>query len=72
MAFPVGISLTLGNYRYDTHVQQLRVSLSLLPGVNSAVAILPSNVQFSAAPGDDAEIELTAGDVTETVLTGTV
>ncbi len=72
MAFPVGISLTLGNNRYDSHVRRLRVSLSLLPGVNSAVAVLPSSVSFSAATGDDAIVELTAGDTTETVLTGTI
>jgi len=72
MAFPVGISLVLGNSRYDSHVRRLRVSLSLLPGVNRAVAVMPSTVPFSASPGENAQIGLTAGDTTETVLTGTI
>jgi hypothetical protein len=74
MSLAPKIDVTLGSLRYDAHVSALRVTLALLPAVNSFSLSLPADVKFSAAPGDDAILLVTggddAGDGQQTIITG--
>jgi prophage tail gpP-like protein len=76
MSLAPNVDVTLGGLRYDTHVSSLRVTLTLLPAVNSFSLSLPSGVKFTAAPGDVAELVVdsgdSAGDGSQTVLTGKI
>lgn len=65
-------SVTLGNERFDTHVERLEVTLTTLPGVSSFRAFFPATLPIAAAAGDDASLALDGGEGSELVLTGTV
>ncbi len=62
MSLAPAVDVTLGGLRYDTHVSSLRVTLTLLPGVNSFTLSLPPQVKFTAEVGDVAELTLDGGD----------
>lgn len=66
------ISVTLGNFRYDSHVTELQIVRQLLPGVNRARVSFPRQVTVDTEPDDQAVIAIDAGDGEKTVLTGTV
>jgi hypothetical protein len=66
------VTVTLGNLRYDSHVADVIVSLALLPRGNSFTVQLPATVEMSAAPGDEAILQLDGGEGAETVITGKV
>lgn len=72
MSLSPSCSITLGDLRYDSHALDLSVTLTVLPGVNSAHVDLPSTTRVSCVPGDTAKVELDGGDGKTTVLTGTV
>jgi prophage tail gpP-like protein len=76
MSLAPNVDVTLGGLRYDSHVSSLRVTLTLLPAVNSFSLILPAGVKFTAVPGDAAELIVdsgdSAGDGSQNVLTGKV
>jgi hypothetical protein len=65
-------TVTLGNLRYDSHASDVVAHLALLPGVNSLNAVLPADVEVSAAAGDPGSLELDGGEGTQMVLTGKV
>jgi hypothetical protein len=62
MSIAPAVDVTLGGLRYDTHVSSLRVTLALLPAVNSFTLSLPSQVKFTAGIGDVAALTLDGGD----------
>lgn len=66
---PAG-TLILGNLKYDRHLMDVSVQLSLLPGVNSVRALLPTGVRLDAKPGDEASLELDGGEGSAKILTG--
>ena len=66
------ISVILGNLKYDSHVAALKVSRTLLPAANQARILFPAQVPIEAAPDDNAEVSLNAGDGAVAVLTGIV
>jgi len=76
MSLVPAVDVILGGLRYDMHVSSLRVTLTLLPGVNSFTLDLPPQVKFIAGVDDVAELTLdggdAAGDGARKVLTGTV
>jgi len=72
MSLTPNAKVTLGNLMYDSQLSDIRATLSLLPGVSSVRAMLPSSVEVSAAAGDPAKLELDGGEGLETVLTGKV
>jgi hypothetical protein len=72
MSLAPAARVTLGNFAYDTHLADIAVTLSLLPGVNQARAVLPSSVPLSANPGDKGIAELNGGEGAMTVLTGKI
>lgn len=72
MVYQIGIEVTIGSNLYNMQVQQLRVQRGVLPIVNKAAVLFPSDTDLRAAVGDDVAIELTGGDISETVFTGTV
>ncbi len=65
-------SVDLGNLRYGTHIERVRVELAMLPAVGSFRVRLPAGVEVSAAPGDTGKLVLEGPDGSETVLTGKV
>jgi hypothetical protein len=66
------ISVILGNLKYDSHVAALQVSRHMLPAANLARILFPAEVAIQAAPDDNAEVSLNAGDGATTVITGIV
>jgi hypothetical protein len=70
MSLSPALSVTLGNYRYDTHASAVTVRLGLLPQVNCFEVTLPDRVDVPAVPGDPAQLDLDGGEGPETVLTG--
>jgi hypothetical protein len=65
-------TVTLGNLRYDSHMSDVVARLALLPGVNSLNAVLPADVEVSAAAGDAGSLEMDGGEGAQTVLTGKI
>jgi hypothetical protein len=65
-------AVTLGELRYDAHVEAIRVDLRMLPGLNVCAVTLPAAARVDAGPGDAAVIDLDGGEGSETVLTGSV
>lgn len=72
MTLSPSASVTLGDFRYDSHGTSLSVTLSLLPGVNSFSVDLPSAAAVSCQPGDPARLNLNGGEGSTTLLVGTV
>jgi hypothetical protein len=72
MSLIPALSVTLGNYRYDTHAAAVTVRLGLLPQANCFQMTLPDRVDVPAVPGDPASLDLDGGEGAETVLTGTL
>ena len=72
MSLSPSASLELGSLGYTAHLAEVRVTLRLLPGVNTVTAVLPREAELDAAPGDPATLALDGGEGGETVLTGTV
>ena len=58
--------------RYDTQVSALQVTCSLLPAVNTARVLFPAAVTINAAPADEAEVSIDAGDGAVKVLSGLI
>ncbi|MGE0824811.1 MAG: hypothetical protein AB7P18_22165 [Candidatus Binatia bacterium] len=63
-------SVTLGNFRYDTHVAAVVASLAGLPRGNTFTVRLPETAPVEAAANDDAILVLDGGEGLETVVTG--
>ena len=63
---------TLGRLQYTTQIIWARAQLVLLPATNVLELGIAAGVEVSAAPGDEAEVELDGGDGAATVMTGTV
>lgn len=66
------VTARIGDLEYTGHVVSADVELGLLPAVDRAALTLPRAVEVSAAPGDQARLQLTGADGAETVITGTV
>lgn len=70
MSIAPAATIVLGNLKYDSHAADVEVTLALLPGVNRFRAILPAGAKITAAPGDDANLELNGGEGASTVIKG--
>ncbi len=72
MSLAPAATIILGNLKYDSHAADVEVTLSLLPGVNRFRAALPSGAKVTAAPGDDASLELDGGEGSAAVMKGKI
>jgi hypothetical protein len=72
MTLTTAAAATLGRLQYTTQVTWTRAQLGLLPATNVVELAIAAGVEVSAAPGDEAQIELDGGDGAATVITGTV
>ncbi|WP_428264574.1 hypothetical protein [Haliangium sp.] len=70
MTLQVGITLDLGNARYDQHVIALRLGRGRLPAIDRLEALLPAGVELDAQPGDDVSLSLDGGEGESQVFTG--
>jgi hypothetical protein len=68
----IGISLILGDYRYDQHCVAVRLLRSHLPTLDRLEVWLPPAVTLSASPGDDCQLTLEGGDGKATVFKGQI
>ena len=72
MSLSLSATFTLGNLKYDVHAVEIIAWLAPLPGVGAFQAVLPRGVDFTAAVGDDGQLELDGGDGSQKVLTGKI
>lgn len=72
MTLELAASATVGALRYDTHVSEARVSLTVAPGVGSASITFPRDVRLEAAPGDEVALSLSGENGPEDLFAGKV
>jgi hypothetical protein len=72
MTLTTAATATLGRLQYTTQITRVRAQLALLPATNVLELGIAGGVEVSAAPGDEAEVELDGGDGAAMVITGTV